>query len=52
MKRYKHKTLDVIIEVESEIGGEWEELIPHSSEEPVQTEEEKPKKRRTTKTKK
>ena len=51
MKQYKHKTLDVIIEVESEIGGEWEELIPHSSEEPVQTEG-KPKKRRTTKTKK
>lgn len=50
MRRYKHKTLDVIIEVESEIGGEWEELIPHSSE-PVQTEE-KPKKKRTTTKKK
>jgi len=49
MKRYKHKTLGVIIEVESEIGGEWEELIPLSSE-PVQTEE-KPKKKRTTKKK-
>ncbi len=48
MRQYKHKTLGVIIEVESVIGGEWEELIP-PSEEPVQTEEEKPKKRRTTK---
>lgn len=50
MKQYKHKTLGVIITVESEIGGEWEELIPHSSE-PVQTEE-KPKKKRTTTKKK
>lgn len=49
MRRYKHKTLGVIIEVESEIGGEWEELIPLSSE-PVQTEEQ-PKKKRTTKKK-
>lgn len=42
MKRYKHKTLGVIIEVESEIGGEWEELIPLSSE--SEQAEEKPKK--------
>lgn len=52
MRRYQHKALGVIIEVESEIGGEWVELVPHSSEKPVQTEEEKPKKKRTTKAKK
>lgn len=50
MKRYKHKTLGVIIEVESEIGGEWEELVPLLSES-EQTEEEKPKKRTTRKKK-
>lgn len=44
MRRYKHKTLGVIIEVESEIGGDWVELIP--AEEPKEEpKEEKPKRR-------
>ena len=42
MRKYRHKTLGVIIEVESVIGGEWEELTPPVKEEPK---EETPKRR-------
>ncbi len=51
MTAYRHKTLGVVIEVESKIGGEWEKA-PTLSPSEEQTEEKKPKKTTTRKTKK
>lgn len=48
MTAYRHKTLGVVIEVESEIGGEWEK-VPTLQPSEEQTEEKKPKTTRKTK---
>lgn len=51
MTAYRHKTLGVVILVESEIGGEWEKVPTLQPSPAEQTEEKKPK-RAPRKTKK